>query len=176
VSDVPTFRPLVAADAEAFRRLRLEALERHPRFFGSSAAEERVRDLDFFRDRLVERQPGNVVYGAFVGAELAGIAGMYRGEGEHRRHRGTLWTVYVAPAHRGDGLAEGLLRALIAHARVHVDLLTGLVVSDNHRARAFYRRLGFSVSGVERKVLKFGDDYLDEEILVMDFTEERAGA
>jgi RimJ/RimL family protein N-acetyltransferase len=171
----PIFRPLdPERDAEAFRELRLEALEREPEFFGSLASEERARDLDFFRDRLRARQPGNVVYGAFVDGRLVGIAGMYRGEGATKRHRGTLWTVYVSPEHRGGGLAEGLLRALIAHARGHVELLTGLVTAENPRARAFYVRLGFSISGVERKILKFGDRYVDEEILLMDFTEEPA--
>lgn len=169
-------RRLGPEDAGAFRALRLRALADHPNFFGSTHADEAARDPSFFRDRIVGRQAGDAVFGAFAGDDLIGIAGMFRGEGEARCHRGTLWTVYVAPEHRGTVVAERIIGAVIDHARRHVDALVGLVSMENPRARAFYRRLGFEVSGVERMVLKIEGRHIDEEILFMDFTQGGASS
>ena len=41
-------RRLSAADAEAYRAIRLEGLERHPAAFGASFREESGRPLAFF--------------------------------------------------------------------------------------------------------------------------------
>jgi ribosomal protein S18 acetylase RimI-like enzyme len=53
--------------------------------------------------------------------------------------------VYVAPEHRGAGLAEALMRAAVAWAgdrEVRLD-----VHENNERAARFYRRLGFRPTG-----------------------------
>lgn len=170
----PICRPLVAEEAEDFRRLRLEALDRHPRAFGALAEEERGLDLAVFADRIRGRQPGDAVFGAFVGGRLCGIAGLQRAEGATRCHRAMLQTVYVRPEHRGGGLAEALVGAVIAHARAHVELVNAFVAAENGRARAFYRRLGFVATGVQRKMLKFADGPSDEVVLVLDLTRATA--
>lgn len=163
-------RQLVLADAPAFRDLRIAGILENPHYFGAPAAEEAAAGLPLFETRIRGAQPGDAVFGAFRGAELVGVAGMYCPASGTMKHRGTLWGVYVSPAERGGDTATRLLQGVIAHARAHVDVLTGHVTVGNPRARAFYVRLGFGFSGVERKILKIEGRHYDQEILEMDFT------
>ncbi|MGE4529175.1 MAG: N-acetyltransferase family protein [Rhodospirillaceae bacterium] len=165
-------RVLTETDAPAFRDLRLAGIAEHPEYFGAPYAEEEAAGLPLFEKRIRGSLPGDAMFGVFRGERMVGIAGMFRAASGTMRHRGTLWGVYVDPAERGGDTAERLIRAVIAHARQHVDVLTGLVTVTNPRARAFYVRLGFGFSGIERKILKVGGRHFDQEILVMDFTAE----
>ena len=55
----------------------------------------------------------------------------------------------VAPPARGQGAGNQLLDAAIKHARGQGCLrITLLTDTDNHAAQAFYRRMGFAVSGM----------------------------
>lgn len=165
-----SFRRLEAADAAAFRDLRLAGIVENPEYFGAPAAEEAAAGLALFANRIAGSQEGDAVFGAFRGDALVGVAGMFRPASGTMRHRGTLWGVYVVPEERGGETAERLIRTVIAHARQYVDVLTGHVTTTNRRARDFYVRLGFGFSGVEHKNLKVDGRYFDQEILVMDFT------
>ena len=80
-------RRLSVADAEAYRAIRLEGLERHPTAFGASFREESSRPLAFFADRLA----ANYVLGAEKPGRLLGVAGFQFHDSEKVRHRGTLW-------------------------------------------------------------------------------------
>ena len=99
MSDSASFpiRRLTSADAEAFRAVRLEGLERHPSAFGASFKEESTRPLAFFADRL----DANHVLGAENQGRLVGIAGFQFHDSEKARHRGTLWGMYVREEARG---------------------------------------------------------------------------
>ena len=41
------------------------------------------------------------------------------------------------------------------------------VTSSNTNAKRFYRRMGFTVDGVERRSLKVGDRFYDEDLMVL---------
>ena len=58
-------------------------------------------------------------------------------------------SVYVAPSHRGSGLARQMLDAVAAWARgeAGLDRLHLYVHEHNPRAAAFYRRYGFTETG-----------------------------
>jgi GNAT superfamily N-acetyltransferase len=164
-----TIRPLGQADAEAYRRLRLEALQRHPEAFGASYAEEAARPLQAFAERIAPLPPSRV-FGGFAGNELVGIAGFLSGTSPKSRHKGTLWGVYVAPSQRGCGLARRLVEAVIAHAAQHVVVLNANVVTSNATARTLYERLGFRCYGTEEKALCIDGVFRDEALLVLDFS------
>ena len=67
-----TIRRLAAADAAAYRELRLEALRTHPESFGASWEDESSRPVTWF----VERLQGNVVFGGTLdGVTLMGDRG-----------------------------------------------------------------------------------------------------
>ena len=61
-----------------------------------------------------------------------------------------LVTVYVAPAHRGTGVADLMLDSVLSWAARQDDVrtLTLLVHEQNGRAAAFYARRGFRASGL----------------------------
>lgn len=86
-------------------------------------------------------QAGVHLVGARVGDRLVGVAGLEVADGV-----GELKRFFVRPEHRGTGVADALLAALVEHAGglgVHVlRLETG---DRQDAALAFYRRNGFVV-------------------------------
>ena len=101
--------------------------------------------------------------------DLVGMAGCFRERHLKTRHKGRIWGVYVRANCRGKGLGRGLLAALLER----VKKLPGLeqvnlsVSSSQVAARKLYRSLGFETFGVEDKALKIGDQYLQEEYMVL---------
>lgn len=73
---------------------------------------------------------------------MAGVAGWNRPKTQHRMN---IWGVYVAPEHRGQGIADRLLEAANDHARGIAGMLQLhlQVVSSNLAAIRSYERAGF---------------------------------
>lgn len=80
------------------------------------------------------------LFGATVGGRLVGVGGVELGPdgvGELKRF-------FVVPEHRGTGVADALILALVDHAAAcHVDVLRLETGNKQHAAIAFYRRHGF---------------------------------
>lgn len=86
-------------------------------------------------------QAGVHLVGAIVDGRLVGIGGLEI----DRDHVGELKRFYVAPAQRGAGVADALLRALVDDAVSRRVEVLRLETGDKQRAAlAFYRRHGFS--------------------------------
>ncbi|HXQ10887.1 MAG TPA: GNAT family N-acetyltransferase [Caulobacteraceae bacterium] len=159
-------RPVSRAEAEAWRALRLEMLKRHPTAFMSSYEAWRDRDLDAFAAQIPD-DGVDVLFGAFVGEVLCGSAAFAREARAKLAHKGWMEKVYVAPALRGRGVGEALVRTVIDQARRHVETLLCGVGSDNIAAGRLYRRMGFVAYGTEPRALRYaGRDY-DEDLLVL---------
>jgi len=153
-------RRLRAADAEAYRALRLEALQVSPESFGASLAEEEARPFTAF----VERLERSFMFGLFDSVTLVGTAGFFREDGVKNAHRGRLVGVYLTPPARGKGNASLLIGAVIEEARKHVLQLHLAVIQQNEKARRLYERHGFRTYGEDPRGLQtdgvFYDDYL----------------
>lgn len=161
-------RRLEAADWEAYRTIRIEALEVAPEAFGSDAAAARLMSREEWLGRVAPR-PGSFVLGAFDAGRIVGTAGFAREDRLKTRHKGNVWGVFVSPSFRGRGLGKELMVKLIDEARAMAGLeqiLLG-VVADNAPARELYLSLGFQTWGTEPRALRVGERYLDEDYMVL---------
>ncbi|AFZ66586.1 GNAT family N-acetyltransferase [Deinococcus peraridilitoris] len=161
-------RLLNESDAESYYALRLEGLLHSPRAFGRSAEEYRQETLQSVASRL-QLTPTHFTLGAFVNQELVGTAGFVRFAGLKERHKAGVVAVYVTETARGRGLGKILMRELIdrAHACEGVEQLQLAVSVTQQPARALYRSLGFAPYGLEQRALKVGQEYVDEEHMVL---------
>lgn len=153
-------RTLTAPDVEAFRAIRLEALQHHPEAFGSTYEDEVAQDLAWWEGRLA---PGRT-FGGFLGERLMGMAALSTFTAARLRHKGVLGGMYVREEARGTGLADALVRRVIGQAGLAQVQLS--VVTSNERAVRFYRRMGFHIFGTEPRALTIDGGYADEHLMV----------
>ncbi len=107
--------------------------------------------------------------GAFEDGELVGTATFVRERGLKERHKGNVYGFYVAPVARRRGVGKALMTALLEKAGVATSLeQVRLTVSSRmSAAAALYRKFGFVSYGTELRALKIGDEYCDEDHMVL---------
>ena len=159
------FKKLTEDDAAAYWALRLEAVEREPRSFGVTPEEHRKISLDETKAFLAN----DFLIGAFDGNALVGSAWFKREPGIKERHKGHLRRVYVSASHRGRGVAKAMIGALIDEVKRDSSLKQLLLAVGvfNAGARKVYLGLGFVPFGVEPRALRAGDEYVDEEHMIL---------
>ena len=157
-------RRLGAADAEPYRRLRLEGLRSHPEAFAASFDAEASRPLEWFAERL-ER---NAVFGGWQDVSaLVGVIGLHIPDAAKSRHKGELWGLFVTPEARGTGLASALLARAIEYAAPAVEEICLSVATTNGAAVRLYEKAGFRQFGLERRALKVDGRYYDELLMAL---------
>jgi ribosomal protein S18 acetylase RimI-like enzyme len=139
-------RKLAEGDWQAMRAARLAALAEAPYAFASNLAREEA-----FSDETWREWAGS---GRTVGAWQDGvIVGLATGFPEEPPTGWHLVGMWVAPEHRGQGIADQLVGAVCEMAKDAGAVSVTLWVTDvNDRARAFYRRLGFVPTGRRQPV------------------------
>lgn len=159
-------RPLVSADVSGFCALRKQSFVTDPLSWDYDPGYEVATEE--WAPKL-ERTSDNIVLGYFItdaGAEpeLAGMIGLTRFDKLKRRHRATIWGVYVSPAARGRRAAAQLLDEALLHAR-NMDGLDHLILSVSHHATAalhLYTVAGFTEWGREVRAARTGNTWMDE--------------
>ena len=161
------YRKLKAEDASAYWVLRLEAVEQEPRSFGPTPEEHRLVTIAEIVTFLCG--PHSFVMGAFDGETMIGFARFEREPNLKERHKGHVRGVYVAAPHRGQGVAKAMIGALIDEVKQDPSLeqLMLAVGVFNAGARKVYTALGFVSFGIEPRALRAGDEYVDEEHMIL---------
>lgn len=160
-------RLLEPEDAKAYRKLRLEALLNSPESFLTSHEEAEKQSEDDYKVRL--ESEGAYNFGALQGDTLIGMVALVRETKEKINHRSNVFAMYVTPFNRGKGVGKKLMQTAIEHARSleGVNQLCISVVTNNTTAKSMYYALGFVPIGTHKKAIRFGDGFLDEELMVM---------
>jgi ribosomal protein S18 acetylase RimI-like enzyme len=141
------------------RDVRLAALADAPDAFASTLAAERGQPEAEWRARIVALP----WFLGFQDGEPAGLVAALPPDAvpDQVWHLVSMW---VRPDARGGGLADLLVGAVTEHARrAGADRVTLWVAVGNDRARAFYRRVGFTPTGRRQLYPRSGAADLDEE-------------
>jgi ribosomal protein S18 acetylase RimI-like enzyme len=135
---------------ELYRRTRLAALRDTPLAFGSTYEKESAFDDSVWRERIARNQTDQSCCYLAIDDETdsalaAGLAGVFV---ENDPTRGTLFSMWVAPTYRRNGVGQKLVEACLDWCRARKIRTIDLLVTDwNAGATRFYERLGFTRTG-----------------------------
>jgi ribosomal protein S18 acetylase RimI-like enzyme len=145
-----TIRHVRPDDWEAFKLLRTEAVRLHPDAFGATIESELAKTDAQWQQRVAAGALGGneTIFVADNGAQLVGMAGIYRETGK-TSHIGNIWGVYVQADYRGRDLGVALLQEAIAWARRKPELRKLKLQVNACATPAFklYRSCGFTEAG-----------------------------
>lgn len=168
-------RLLNSADAEIYRKIRLQSLQEHPEAFLSSYETEKDMPIETTQSRLTLSEE-QFTLGSFTeNGELVGVVTFVRESRPKIRHKGNVVAMYVDQKVRGQRVGQALMKELITRAAQlpSLEILNLSVVSSNTPAKRLYEQLGFSHYGTERNAMKLEDGYLDEDFMSLDLNKEK---
>ncbi|WP_186578567.1 GNAT family N-acetyltransferase [Aquibacillus kalidii] len=163
-----TTRVLTPSDGESYLQLRLQALQKNPEAFASSYEEEKEQLPDKYVTRF-QANSGSVTFGVLNNGELVGVVTLVKERLIKLQHRANVVAMYVSPDYRHKGLGKKLLSEVIQEAKniEGIEQLYLSVVSTNISAKHLYKSFHFEVYGFEKRALKVGENYYDEEHMVL---------
>jgi RimJ/RimL family protein N-acetyltransferase len=137
------FRPLIASDSEAYRRLRQRVLDvGEGKFFNTSYTKDREATTeDHWRERCAQT-PLRCTIGMFVDGELVGIMGILP-YGDPANRMAELESTWIDPKYRRSGVAkqayEQVRQWCLAHGYRYAILE---IRADNARSREIREKQG----------------------------------
>lgn len=163
-----TIRLAVPGDAALLRELRLEALATHPEVFAADYASTAAKSVELWVERISKNALDNqgIICVTSIENQLTGMVGLICGNRPKTRHCGTIWGVYVKADWRVFHVAEALVKECIAWAQTQRMVMVKLaVVTTNTSAIRCYARCGFTIYGIDPKVIYYNDVFYDELLM-----------
>ena len=162
MSDIAV-RTLSEDEWQDYRQVRLAALAESPEAFVATHAEESGYDEDFWRQRM--RRSSRILAereGTVVGVVSVGSSS------EEREDVAELFGLWVAPQHRGSGVAWKLVQAGADQARAEGKAhLVYWVGTDNGRGVAFASSFGFRTTDYRRPMRVVSEEEGAEEMAMV---------
>ncbi len=163
-------RPARPGDAKGCLAVVWEATNERPRTLMTSP--EEFWSVRQWRKNRRDWDDGGVWLVAEVDGKIAASLGCERGRRPRERHL-CEFGVTVGRAYRDVGVGRAVLEALEVWAReVGVEKIMLRVFDSNVRAHNLYERMGYVSEGVERRAVRFPDEYIDA-IRMAKFLDER---
>jgi ribosomal protein S18 acetylase RimI-like enzyme len=152
-------------DWQAYRKIRLEALQNDPQAFGSSYQETLTRPDAYWQGRLAEAAQGTHSWLLFAreNGVLVGTIGAFLNDAQNEAE---IIAVYVTPAKRGRGIARALLERILQEVQ-KVPTVRKAILGVNRSqaaALALYQSFGFQI--VEEMNARMGDGKSYDEYLM----------
>ncbi|MCG1132127.1 GNAT family N-acetyltransferase [Staphylococcus epidermidis] len=162
-------RILTEKDVNEFKQLRLKGLKVEPNAFGSTYENESDFNLEIFKSRL-KPSDFRFIVGGFCEGKLVCIASFTRESGQKTKHKSVLSGVYCEKEYRGTGIAKDVVGFILQKARnlEGLEIINLKVVSENLRAKNFYKAYGFKKYGTELKSLFDGTKYYNQDLMYLE--------
>ncbi len=160
-------RLLEPKDAKFYRKVRLEALKNNPESFSSSFEEEETQPIEKLINRL--NSDHAFTFGAFEDKDLVGVVTLVLETRHKLKHRANIFAMYVIPEKQKSGIGKKLMLEAINKAREFdwIEQIYLSVTFHNEPAKKLYQSLGFQTYGIDKKALKIGEYYFDDELMVL---------
>jgi ribosomal protein S18 acetylase RimI-like enzyme len=142
-----TLEPITEQNIFLFKATRLRALQDTPSAFGATFAKESLlTDADWIKRAAKWNGQKGILYLAMDGCDACGMAGSFLDDADATR--AYLISMWTAPTHRQQGVGRLLVDEIFRWGRLRgVRTMLLMVTSSNHHAIAFYKRLGFTLTG-----------------------------
>jgi ribosomal protein S18 acetylase RimI-like enzyme len=162
-------RPPIQEESKAVHQLRMLGLQESPEAFGASYEESLSITEDSIATRYLPRGD-HLTLCAFEDGTPIGMIGLSLNNRVKTKHAGNVVGMFVSPEHRGQGVANALVAALIDRAKKtpYLEQLSLEVATVCEPARRLYRKAGFTEIGVIPRVLRQGDAYHDIAVMHLD--------
>jgi len=157
-------------DAEIYKDLRLQALQKNPESFLATYEIESKKPINHFSSELIYAisPPVFGYYGVFIDKKLVGYAHLSDSYLPKQKHIAYLYNLYIDPDYRGKGLAVKLFEYMLEKVKEQTEI-ERLFLSCNKKnapAQKLYKKLGFTKFGLKEKSVKWQNEYDDEVEMV----------
>ena len=152
-------RPARPTDAKACLAVVWEATQERPRTLMTTP--EEFWTVRQWRKHRLDWDANGVWLVAEVDKKVISSLGCDRARRPRERHLAE-FGITVARAYRGIGVGRAMLEALEVWAREEgVEKIILRVFDSNARAKGLYDSMGYVSEGVDRRAVKFPDEYVD---------------
>jgi ribosomal protein S18 acetylase RimI-like enzyme len=162
--DQINIQSLCSSDWQAFKYLRLRALQLEPLAFSTSSFFEELNYNDEkWQDMLLEKS----MFFAFINGKSVGMIGVKFENDPRFDHISTICSFFVEPEYRGLGIGKMLMDQVLKYIEKHKNILKIrlLVNAKQNAAVSLYEKVGFRKIALLENEFKIEDKFYSKLIM-----------